>query len=58
MRSKCERAEGLEQAVYIGLSVGLWIHQAPVQIGESNYDWLTAYLPVRQAGTPRAAWLI
>ena len=45
MSSKCD-AEGLEQELYIGQSVGLQIHQAPVQIGDSNYDWLMAYLAV------------
>ena len=39
-------AEGLEQVLYIGQSVGLQIHQAPVQIEASNYDWLMAYLAV------------
>ena len=57
MRSKC-RAEGLERPVYIGLGVGLPIHQAPGQIEGTNYHWLMAYLPMWQAGTPRAAWLI
>ena len=56
-RPKC-RAEGLDRPVYIGLGVGLRIHQTPGQFGTANYHWLMSCRRIRGDGTPRAAWLI
>ena len=48
MRSKC-RAEGLERPVYIGLGVGLPIHQAPGQNGRAELS-LAVGLPSNVTG--------
>ena len=57
MRSKCG-AERLGRPVYIGLGVGLRIHQRRGQIGTANSHWLLGSLQIRGDSTPRAAWLI
>ena len=57
MRSKC-RAERLGRPVYIGLGVGLEIHQRLVQFGMANSHWSVGYPQIREGSTPRAAWLI
>ena len=56
-RPKC-RAEGLDRPVYIGLGVGLGIHQTPGLFGTTNYHWSMSCRRIREDGTPRAAWLI
>ena len=56
-RSKC-RAERLGWPVYIGLGVGLEIHQRLVQFGMANSHWSVSYPQIREGSTPRAAWLI
>ena len=56
-RPKC-RAEGLDRPVYIGLGVGLRIHQTPSQFGTANYHWSLGYRRIRKDSTQRAAWLI
>ena len=56
-RPKC-RAEGLDQPVYIGLSVGLRIHQTPGQLATANSHWSVGYRQIWKDSTPRAAWLI
>ena len=56
-RSKC-RAEGLDQPVYIGLGVGLRIHQTPGQSGTANFHWSVGHRQIRGNSTPLAAWQI
>ena len=56
-RPKC-RAEGLDRPVYIGLGVGLRIHQTPGQSATVNSHWSVGYRQIREDSTPRAAWLI
>ena len=45
-RPKC-RAEGLDRPVYIGLGLGLGIHQTPGQSGTGNYHWSMSYRRIR-----------
>ena len=56
-RSKCG-VERLGRPVYIGLGVGLEIHQHLVQFGTANSHWFVGYPQIREGSTPRAAWLI
>ena len=59
LRSRSEyRAERLGRPVYIGLGVGLRIHQTPGQSGTANFHWSVSYRQIRGDSTLRAAWLI
>ena len=53
-RSKCV-AERLGRPVYIGLGVGLEIHQRLVQFRMANSHWSVGYPQIREGSTPRAA---